>query len=69
MYIITCIQCIYKNLLRVDGEVQYAYEVYSGPEARAIGSALHRRNHLRVMLTVDYSLSSFLGSISPDNSP
>ena len=37
-------------MLRVDGEVQYVYEVYSGPEARAIGSVLHRLNHLRVML-------------------
>ena len=61
-------------MLRVDGEVQYAYEVYSGPEARAIGSALHRRNHLRVMLLGESlngvtTLSSFLSSISTDNSP
>ena len=41
-------------VLRVDGEVQYAYEVYSGPEARATGSAaLRTQNHPRVMLLTE----------------
>ena len=54
-------------MLRVDGEVQFVYEVYSGPKAAPqAGLALRTQNHQRVMmLLVERVSQRFLLSALP----